>query len=650
MRIETVEGTSCSGAMTEERFACRLPPDRSGTDVRLPYGQSRDGRIVHISEVSSGLGCDCTCPGCGTPLVARKGAQKEHHFGHRSSTLCSNALESALHKLAKEVLQDRCEILLPEVRAERQGRRLVTHREKLHRFDDAVLEQHLHDIVPDVIVRKGEHRLLVEMYVTHRCGPEKIERIRELGLSCLEIDLREMPRHATRAEVEQALLSSAPRYWLSNPKLQIAAARLEALMERERLDAEELQHAARLRNGRRLDDLADRFEGLRSAPAARSGTMTAAMRSTRANWLERHVGHSVEGDFCLRCAPGEWQAEILHRFVVGPLRRGDADLFDFHASDVLKHLREGGFFGSGVPNFLSEDDEAGLLERLPWFRSPFKVVTSYLERLENDGILVSRRRRWSVAEYAAADWRSRVEKAKANERLTENTRKSVEAILRSLPDSETVGFDLDRWWSQVHPGVGTSFAKAFACDDPRAADLVDLVRRVESMFMRDGAIVEDGIGLPIAAAVDREIEARRDLAEAKRLEAEAVALKLGEARVALLDADASTRLGIEARIWIDAIDPSMGATPRAAAAGSDAGLARAGAALVRHVAERDRMRTVDRLRQKLLAAASQMRRPDHARVFLTSPHPDWRGRHPLESCVDERSLEELRKRMAKLAN
>ena len=636
--------------MTAERYDCRLPPDGSGSDVRLPYGQSPDGRIVHISEVPSGLDCGCVCPGCGTPLVARKGVRNEHHFGHRSSAACSHALESALHKLAKEVLHDRCEILLPEVRAERQGRRLVTHREKVHEFDDAVLEQHLHDIVPDVIVRKGEHRLLVEMFVTHRCGPEKIARIRELGLSCLEVDLRGMPRHATRAEVEQALLSAAPRYWLSNPKLQVAAERLEKLVERERLDAEEAQRAARLQNELRLDGLARTFDRLRAAPRVHLGATTDAMRSTEANGFGRHAGHAVESDFCFRCAPVEWQAEILDRFVVAPLRRGDVAQFDFHASDVLKHLRKGRLIARGIPDFLPGEDEAGLLERLPWFRSLYQVVASYLTRLEQDGVLDSVRKRWSVAADAAADWRSRMEEAEANERLIEYVRKSVEVILRSLPDGETAAFDLDRWWTQVHPKIGTSFKKAFASGDPHADDLVSLVRRVESMFMRDGAIVEDTVGLPIAAAVDREIEARRDLEEAKRLERQAAALKLGRARIAVLEGNASKRLGNEARDWIDATDPSLRSTPRVAAAESDAGLSRANAALVRHVAELDRLRTVDRLRKKLLAAATQMRRPDYARVFLTSPHPDWRGRHPIESCVDERSLEDLRKRMAKLAN
>ena len=32
---------------------------------------SRNGKAVHVSEVSRGLACGCVCPGCGAQLVAK---------------------------------------------------------------------------------------------------------------------------------------------------------------------------------------------------------------------------------------------------------------------------------------------------------------------------------------------------------------------------------------------------------------------------------------------------------------------------------------------------------------------------------------------------------------------------------------------------
>src|SRR3546814_18564190 len=122
--------------MGDALLGCGFPRRSSDGDVRLAYCQRPDGTIAHISEVVSGLACQCICPGCGADLVARKGDHKEHHFGHRSTAECAHALESALHKLAKEVLHDRKEILLPEVGADLAGRSLVTHRADVHRFEE----------------------------------------------------------------------------------------------------------------------------------------------------------------------------------------------------------------------------------------------------------------------------------------------------------------------------------------------------------------------------------------------------------------------------------------------------------------------------------------------------------------------------------
>lgn len=41
-------------------------------DVQTPFGL-HDGRLVSPVQVVRGLACECTCPGCGAVLVARKG-------------------------------------------------------------------------------------------------------------------------------------------------------------------------------------------------------------------------------------------------------------------------------------------------------------------------------------------------------------------------------------------------------------------------------------------------------------------------------------------------------------------------------------------------------------------------------------------------
>src|SRR5262249_28950032 len=74
--------------------------------------------LLHIVDVPSGLACSCYCVGCERRMVAKKGAIQAHHFVHRSARdgrSCSSlAGETALHKFAKKVLDQKLEIALPE--------------------------------------------------------------------------------------------------------------------------------------------------------------------------------------------------------------------------------------------------------------------------------------------------------------------------------------------------------------------------------------------------------------------------------------------------------------------------------------------------------------------------------------------------------
>lgn len=75
-----------------------------------------NGNFISINQVSSGLACNCSCPGCGRRLVAKKGAVQAHHFAHYAEALqdaCTSAGESALHRFAKDILAERREISLP---------------------------------------------------------------------------------------------------------------------------------------------------------------------------------------------------------------------------------------------------------------------------------------------------------------------------------------------------------------------------------------------------------------------------------------------------------------------------------------------------------------------------------------------------------
>jgi competence CoiA-like predicted nuclease len=64
----------------------------------------KDGKMHFIEDIENGLACDCVCPYCSQPLIARNNGQiRSHSFAHVSGTECSKSIESAVHKLAKQV-------------------------------------------------------------------------------------------------------------------------------------------------------------------------------------------------------------------------------------------------------------------------------------------------------------------------------------------------------------------------------------------------------------------------------------------------------------------------------------------------------------------------------------------------------------------
>lgn len=213
------------------------------SDIRLPYGEAADGRLLHISAVPSGLACACKCPACGVSLVARKGRQLEHHFAHHSSVACANALESALHKLAKQVIADHRKVGLPPVEAVVGDERRLVYAAKVFDGIEVTLEKSMDGLRPDIVARKAGHQLLVEVAVTHFCDDRKITLIRERELATIEIDLRSIRLDLPASDLETAILISAPRRWLYNRRLEEAMADL--ILERDEREKEELARKER---------------------------------------------------------------------------------------------------------------------------------------------------------------------------------------------------------------------------------------------------------------------------------------------------------------------------------------------------------------------------------------------------------------------
>ncbi len=202
----------------------------------LPLGERPDGRLMTVHQVDRGEACDCVCPECRRIFVAHKGLIRPHHFQHKaepgrpSGWVCGGYYETALHKLAKQVLGEIDQLWLPPQVARYRHHEDTVRRAGWVAISNVRTESQLGPIRPDAIVEAEGRDLIVEVLVSHRCTPEKLAWLREHEIPAIEIDLSGAPMMsleiATRYIAEQA-----PRHWLSAPGLTEASGRLAVRIE-----------------------------------------------------------------------------------------------------------------------------------------------------------------------------------------------------------------------------------------------------------------------------------------------------------------------------------------------------------------------------------------------------------------------------------
>lgn len=219
-----------------------------------PYGL-RDGKVVYVEnlnpETEFGLKCNCTCPHCGRPLVAKiNGKKREKHFAHQGGSDCGKAYESAIHRLAKEVIEeDGVSVMIPRaVSSLVDGGCFVV--DGTVKYNSVLSEQMLitpdsgrtrieedrKSIRPDVIIEKDGRELFIEILVTHAVGEEKKQKIRELGISCIEIDFSYYKGTViTREQIAQALKGEDPNVqirWIYNKQIEKRDLEMKAILSK----------------------------------------------------------------------------------------------------------------------------------------------------------------------------------------------------------------------------------------------------------------------------------------------------------------------------------------------------------------------------------------------------------------------------------
>lgn len=234
------------------------------------------GKLVSIFQVPTGSKCNCVFPSTDIPLIAKnKGksplqkldkGQKQAHFAFANGANPSYAIESAIHKLAKQVffqnrtirvpkldptwefdinIEDALKKCFPVELSENDrdyylqeginlGNRLINKdfSSVQHTFGDVLLELPFPSskgkIIADAVgFNKGETKLLVEFKFTHKVDEKKQIILEHLNCSCIEVDVSNFVQldedgNINRKGMLEGLTSEDgfPMEWVYNAKIQ----------------------------------------------------------------------------------------------------------------------------------------------------------------------------------------------------------------------------------------------------------------------------------------------------------------------------------------------------------------------------------------------------------------------------------------------
>lgn len=331
---------------------------RPGSSPRTVFGQRADGTLVHILDVVPSE--DVACPDCGWALIAKSKSQKlVPHFAHKAHAECSSAGETALHKLAKDIIADAREFHLPGYPILLDGREVDRIDSSTVSFDAVEVERFENGLRPDLIGickaqkdgRVVHRRLIIEIRVTHAVDARKLELLEQRGESVLEIDLSKTPRGLSEPELREEILKTGQREWLYHR-------RAEAL-EREAVERQRRMEEAREQRKAYAISAEEERERKRQTARRTPPTIASPLRpwaeDERRNWALIGMGDLFEvpaDDGVFDVEAIVWRAKVWSALTPWPSQEADLSKTP-KISDLAREL-------------------AATLRSLGWVKPPFR--------------------------------------------------------------------------------------------------------------------------------------------------------------------------------------------------------------------------------------------------------------------------------------
>lgn len=163
--------------------------------AKFKYGIHKiTDKPVYIRDAENGLACNCKCANdeCNETLVAAQGPENEWHFRHYDKTNCNGGQETAIHKLAKEILITNSQVLIP-------GKTL--------QYSKPRKEEVFGSIKPDVTVEWDAQNVFIEIFVRNKKGRTHLDYYKTNQLKSFEVNLSKVSYDITPEDLQELVLN-----------------------------------------------------------------------------------------------------------------------------------------------------------------------------------------------------------------------------------------------------------------------------------------------------------------------------------------------------------------------------------------------------------------------------------------------------------
>jgi hypothetical protein len=202
-----------------------------------------DSQIVDINDVPRGAHCGCICPSCKTPLIARKGTEKVHHFAHdtkgqtETEQSCDYSYETSIWLMAKQILKRATSMALPDYwrtisDQDKNGNRVsekvwITSAHHL-KFEAFLIDTTIQGVNVDGMIQMGEAVLIIDMPPPGRHQQSDFKRLKVSKNGLVHIEINELCSQLSRSkkgakshlQTLSYLLLKDPgtKHWLYHPR------------------------------------------------------------------------------------------------------------------------------------------------------------------------------------------------------------------------------------------------------------------------------------------------------------------------------------------------------------------------------------------------------------------------------------------------